>query len=86
MGKYSRVHLVTLTRVDGLLLNRLNLQRFELLIKDLTQIHDYTFMDLLPQVSTEDLDQTDLQGRDLTVPVSTCSLGVPTQVKEARRT
>ena len=34
-------------------------------IARLTQIHDDTLMDLLPQVGAEDLDQGDLQGGDL---------------------
>ena len=33
----------------------------------LTQIHDHTLMDLLPQVGAEDLDQGDLECGDLTV-------------------
>ena len=34
---------------------------------DLTQIHDDTLVDLLPQVSPEDLDERDLEGGDLAV-------------------
>jgi hypothetical protein len=40
-----RVHLVRLSRVDRLLLDRLDLQRLHLLIKDLTQVHDDRFVD-----------------------------------------
>mmetsp|Transcript_46858 Transcript_46858/g.74594 ORF Transcript_46858/g.74594 Transcript_46858/m.74594 type:complete len:250 (+) Transcript_46858:1874-2623(+) len=59
------VHLVTLARVNRFLLHHLNLQRIQFQIKDLTQIHDDTLMDLLPQVGAEDLDQRDLQGGNL---------------------
>ena len=62
------VHLVTLSRMDGLLLHSLDLQGLHLLIEDLTQIHDHTLVYLLPQVSTEDLNQTNLQRRNFTVP------------------
>ena len=41
----GRVHLVALTRVDRLLLDRLNLERLELLVKHLTQVHDHTLVD-----------------------------------------
>mmetsp|Transcript_98960 Transcript_98960/g.262867 ORF Transcript_98960/g.262867 Transcript_98960/m.262867 type:complete len:658 (-) Transcript_98960:4864-6837(-) len=61
------VHLVGLSRVDRLLLHHLNLQRIELQIKDLTQVHDDTLVDLLPQVGSEDLDQRDLERGDLAV-------------------
>ena len=33
----------------------------------LTQVHDDTLVDLLPQVSPEDLDEGDLKGGDLAV-------------------
>jgi len=46
-------------------LHHLNLERLKLLIGD--KFHDHTFMDLLPQVRTEDLDQRDLKGRNLAV-------------------
>ena len=53
---------------DGLsFLHRLDLERLKLLIEDLTQVHDYNFVDLLPQVRTEDLNQRDLEGRNLAV-------------------
>ena len=61
------VHLVGLTRVNRLLLHHLNLQGIQLQIEDLAQVHDNTLVDLLPQVRAEDLDEGDLQGRDLTV-------------------
>ncbi|CAI0474414.1 unnamed protein product [Linum tenue] len=43
--------------MDCLLLYSFNLQSIQLLIQNLTKIHNYTLMDLLPQVSTENLDQ-----------------------------
>ena len=63
----ARVHLVRLARVDRLLLDRLNLERVELLVKDLAQVHHDRLVDLLPQVRAEDLDQRDLERRDLAV-------------------
>mmetsp|Transcript_12178 Transcript_12178/g.50989 ORF Transcript_12178/g.50989 Transcript_12178/m.50989 type:complete len:398 (+) Transcript_12178:2351-3544(+) len=62
-----RVHLVRLARVDGFLLHRLNLQRVQLLVKHLAQVHDDGLVDLLPEVRAEDLDERDLQRGDLTV-------------------
>ena len=41
----GRVHLVTLTRVDCLLLDGLDLKRLELLVEHLTQVHDHTLVD-----------------------------------------
>ena len=69
----GRIHLVTLTRVNCLLLHSLDLQWLQLLVKHLAQIHDDTLVDLLPQVSTEDLNQTDLQRRNLSVPAEIIS-------------
>ena len=70
------VHLVTLTRVNCLLLDGLDLEWFEFLVEHLTKIHNDRFVDLLPQMGTEDLDQTDLQGGDFTVPISIIKYGV----------
>ena len=53
--------------MDGFLLHRLNLQSVQLLIKDLAEIHDHALVDLLPQVSPEDLNEGDLQRGDLAV-------------------
>jgi hypothetical protein len=39
-----RVHLVTLSRMNSFLLDSLDLQRFKLLIENLTQIHDNTLV------------------------------------------
>ena len=61
------VHLVRLARVDRLLLHVLHLQGVELLVEDLAQIHHHRLVDLLPEVGAEDLDQRDLERRDLAV-------------------
>lgn len=62
-----RIHLVRLPWMNCLLLHSLDLEGIELLVEDLTEIHDDRLMNLLPQVSTEDLDQRDLQSRNLSV-------------------
>ena len=54
--------------MDSLLLDSLDLEWFEFLVKHLTKIHNDRFVDLLPQMGTEDLDQTDLQSGGLSVP------------------
>mmetsp|Transcript_35305 Transcript_35305/g.88749 ORF Transcript_35305/g.88749 Transcript_35305/m.88749 type:complete len:781 (-) Transcript_35305:276-2618(-) len=61
------VHLVRLARVDGFLLHRLDLQRVQLLVKHLAQVHNDGLVDLLPQMGAEDLDERDLQRGDLAV-------------------
>ena len=53
--------------MDRLLLNRLNLQRVELLVENLAKIHGDRFVDLLPEMCAEDLDQRDLQRGNLAV-------------------
>jgi hypothetical protein len=53
--------------MDRLFLNIFDAKLFEILVKHLTQIHNHTFMYLLPQMGTEDLDQRDLEGRNLAV-------------------
>lgn len=53
--------------MDRLFLDGLDAERFEFLIEDLAQIHDHALMDLLPHVCTEDLDQRNLEGRNLAV-------------------
>lgn len=53
--------------MDGLLLHSFNLECIQLLVKDLTKIHDDALVNLLPQVSTEDLDQRDLECRNFAV-------------------
>lgn len=40
----------------------------------LTEIHDHTLMDLLPQVSPEYLDERDLESRDLSMHENTSQI------------
>ena len=51
--------------MNSLLLNGLDLEWFEFLVEHLTKIHNDRLVDLLPQMGTEDLDQTDFQCRNL---------------------
>mmetsp|Transcript_29770 Transcript_29770/g.62393 ORF Transcript_29770/g.62393 Transcript_29770/m.62393 type:complete len:346 (-) Transcript_29770:4155-5192(-) len=51
--------------MDCLLLNRLDLKRIQLLVKNLTKIHHDRLMHLLPKMSPEDLDQRDFESRNL---------------------
>lgn len=53
--------------MDRFLLHSFDLKRFKLLVEYLTQVHNDTFVDLLPQMGSEDLNQTDLQRGDLAV-------------------
>ena len=53
--------------MNSLFLYSLNLQGFELLVEDLAKIHDNTLVNLLPQMGTEYLNQTDLESGDFTV-------------------
>ena len=53
--------------MNGFFLYGFNFQSVQFLIKNLTQIHDHGFVNLLPQVSSEDLDQGDFQGWDFAV-------------------
>ena len=62
--------------MNSLLLDGLDLEWFEFLVEHLTKIHNDRFVDLLPQMGTEDLDQTDLQSGDFTVPISIIEYGV----------
>ncbi len=61
------VHLVRLSRMDGFFLNRLDAKSLQLLIEYLAEIHDYRLVNLLPQVSSEDLDQRNLQSWNLSM-------------------
>ena len=61
------VHLVRLARVDRQLLHALDRQIVQLLVEHLTQIRHHVLVDLLPQMRAEDLDQRDLQRRNLAV-------------------
>jgi phage gp16-like protein len=40
---------------------------FEFLVEYLTEVHSHRLVDLLPQMGTENLDERDLQCRNLTV-------------------
>jgi hypothetical protein len=53
--------------MNRLLLNGLDAELLKFLIEDLAQVHDHTLMDLLPQMGTEDLNQRNLERRDLAV-------------------
>ena len=55
--------------MNSLLLDGLDLERFEFLVEHLTKIHNDRFVDLLPQMGTEDLDRADLERRNLSVPM-----------------
>uniref|UniRef100_A0A2K2B0U4 Uncharacterized protein n=1 Tax=Populus trichocarpa TaxID=3694 RepID=A0A2K2B0U4_POPTR len=61
------VHFITFPWMDCFFLHSLNFQSIQFLIQDLTEVHNNTLMNLLPQVSTEYLNQRNLQGRDLPV-------------------
>ena len=60
--------------MDRLLLHSLDTQSLEFLIEDLAQVHDDGLVNLLPQMGTEDLDERDLEGRDLAVQENTCKI------------
>ena len=47
--------------MDRLFLHCLNSQAVQFLVEHLTEIHNHRFMDLLPQMGTENLNQRDLQ-------------------------
>mmetsp|Transcript_35223 Transcript_35223/g.88355 ORF Transcript_35223/g.88355 Transcript_35223/m.88355 type:complete len:558 (+) Transcript_35223:1414-3087(+) len=70
----GRVHLVAFARVDGLLLHRLDLQRVQLLVKHLAQVHHQALVDLLPQMGAHDLDERDLERGDLAVHEDACQV------------
>lgn len=53
--------------MDGFLLYGFDFHALHLHVEDLAQVHHDTLMDLLPQMCPEDLNQGDLEGRDLTV-------------------
>jgi hypothetical protein len=60
--------------VNRLLLNSLDAELLQFLIKDLTQIHDDGFVDLLPQMGSENLNKGDLQCRDLAMEEYACEI------------
>ena len=53
--------------MNRLLLHRVDPEHVELLVEHLTQVHHDALVNLLPQMGSEDLDERDLQRRDLTV-------------------
>lgn len=53
--------------MDSLLLHGLDFQRVQLLVKHLTDVHHDGLVNLLPQMSTEDLNKRDLQRGNLAV-------------------
>mmetsp|Transcript_62206 Transcript_62206/g.196851 ORF Transcript_62206/g.196851 Transcript_62206/m.196851 type:complete len:1067 (-) Transcript_62206:4174-7374(-) len=61
------VHLIALARVDRLLLDRLDLERIQLLVEHLAEIHHDGLVHLLPEMRSHDLDQGDLERGDLAV-------------------
>mmetsp|Transcript_9904 Transcript_9904/g.16651 ORF Transcript_9904/g.16651 Transcript_9904/m.16651 type:complete len:467 (+) Transcript_9904:1679-3079(+) len=61
------VHLVRLARVDRLLLHRLDLQRVQLHVEHLAEVHHDRLVDLLPEMRSEDLDERDLERGQLPV-------------------
>lgn len=60
--------------MDGLFLHRFNLQSFQLLVKYLTQVHYDRFVNLLPHMGSEDLDERDFEGRYFTVHENTSQI------------
>lgn len=69
-----RIHLVRFTRMDGFLLDSFNVQGFQFHIKDLTKIHNNRLVNLLPQVSTEDLNEGNLKSGNLTMHENTSQI------------
>ena len=51
--------------MDCLLVDGLNVEMLLFKVEYLTQIHDNAFVDLLPKMSSEDLDQRDLKSWNL---------------------
>ena len=52
-----RVHFIAFSWMNSLLLNSVDFQTFKLHVVHLTQIHDNTLMNFLPQMSPEDLNK-----------------------------
>jgi hypothetical protein len=63
----TAIHLVRLSRMNRLLLDTFNFQRIQLLIEHLHNIHNDTFMNLLPQMSSENLDKRYLERWDFSM-------------------
>ena len=60
--------------MDRFFLDSFNLQSIQFLIEDLAQIHDDRFVDLLPQMGTEDLNERNLESGDLAVHENACQI------------
>lgn len=60
--------------MDGFLLDSFNVQGFQFHIKDLTKIHNNRLVNLLPQVSTEDLNEGNLKSGNLTMHENTSQI------------
>ena len=61
------VHLVRLSRVDGLFLNSLYLKRILLHVKYLAEVHYDSLVDFLPQMGSEDLNERDFKSWNFAV-------------------
>ena len=70
----GRIHLVTLPRMNRLLLDGLDLQCIHLHVEDLADVHNDRLVDLLPKMGAENLNQRNLQGRYLTVHENSCQV------------
>ena len=53
----GRVHLVRLSRVNRFLLDSFYLERVELHVEDLAEVHYNRLVDLLPKMGAEDLNE-----------------------------
>ena len=60
--------------MDCFLLNIFNLQCVKFLVKNLHDVHHDAFMDLLPKMRSEDLNQGDLQCGDLSMHENPCQI------------
>ena len=60
--------------MDRLFLHSLDAKSLELLIEDLTEIHDHRLMNLLPEMGTEDLNERDLERQNLSVQENTSQI------------
>lgn len=68
------IHFVGFSRMNSLFLDGVNFECIKFHIKDLAEVHDERFVDFLPQVSSEDLDQRNFQRWDLAMHKDTCEV------------
>ena len=68
------IHFVGFPGMNGLLLYCFNFKGIQFLVKDLTEIHDNTFMNLLPEMSSKNLNQGYLQSRNLSMHEDSCQI------------